>query len=244
MTLHFSPDETEFTSRSIGKDASSAAADLAGSVLMRCPKESSGKTLYRRGVKRSLDVSLALLTAPLVVPLILIMAIVIMIDGHNPFYSQMRVGRHGRIFRMWKLRTMVHDAEARLEDHLSEDPAARLEWDTTQKLKNDPRITLIGRVLRKTSLDELPQLWNVLIGDMSLVGPRPMMSSQRESYTGLSYYNLRPGITGLWQISDRNNCEFVERVRYDNLYDRIVSLRTDLAVIVRTVGVVLRGTGY
>lgn len=187
---------------------------------------------------------MTLLAAPVVVPLVLLMAVLVMIDGHNPFYSQMRVGRHGRIFRMWKLRTMVHDADTLLESHLAEDPAARREWETTQKLKNDPRITLVGRVLRKTSLDELPQLWNVLIGDMSLVGPRPFMSSQRASYTGLSYYNLRPGVTGLWQISDRNESEFIARVRYDNLYDRVVSLRTDATVMIRTIGVVLRGTGY
>ena len=116
---------------------------------------------------------------------------------------------------------MVHNADELLEAYLAENPAAKLEWDATQKLKRDPRITLVGRILRKTSLDELPQLWNVLNGTMSLVGPRPMMLCQRASYSGQSYYNLKPGITGLWQISDRNESEFIARVRYDDVYDRI-----------------------
>ncbi|MEM6421078.1 MAG: sugar transferase, partial [Pseudomonadota bacterium] len=162
----------------------------------------------------------------------------------NPFYRQARLGRHGRVFRIWKLRTMVVDADARLEAYLARNPAARAEWDATQKLKHDPRITIVGRFLRKTSLDELPQLINVLTGQMSLVGPRPMMVNQRHLYDGDSYYHLRPGLTGLWQVSGRNDCRFVDRVRYDNTYAARISFLTDLGVMLRTVGVVLRGTGY
>ena len=102
----------------------------------------------------------------------------------------------------------------------------------------------MGRILRKTSLDELPQLWNVANGAMSLVGPRPMMVDQQAFYPGEAYYALRPGLTGLWQVSDRNDCEFAGRVRFDDQYERTVSLRTDIHVIARTVGVVMRGTGY
>lgn len=206
--------------------------------------DSRSAKVYRNTLKRVLDVCLVVLSAPVTVPLVLFLALIIALDGHNPFYSQMRVGRNGKPFRFWKLRSMVPDADRTLEAYLSQHPAARLEWDATQKLKNDPRITRIGRVLRKLSIDELPQLFNVLNGTMSLVGPRPMMLSQQHLYGGHRYYNLRPGITGLWQVSDRNECDFAGRVFYDDLYDRVLSLRTDLGVLFRTVSVVIRGTGY
>ena len=191
-----------------------------------------------------LDIVFVLMAAPVVLPIVLILALLVARDGAAPFYLQDRVGRAGRVFRIWKLRTMVKDADARLEAHLAADPAARMEWDATQKLKDDPRITRLGRILRKSSLDELPQLWNVLKGDMSLVGPRPMMVSQRPLYGGRSYYALRPGVTGLWQISDRNECDFSARAGFDDIYERSVSLGTDLTVLARTVSVVVRGTGY
>lgn len=199
---------------------------------------------YRRGLKRFLDVALVLLAAPVIVPLVLLMAALVALDGGNPFFSQIRLGRNGRAFRIWKLRSMVTDAESRLKTCLAEDPEARDEWNRTQKLKHDPRITRIGRLLRKTSMDELPQLLNVLTGSMSLVGPRPMMPSQRHLYCGKSYYGLRPGITGLWQISERNETEFVARVLYDDKYNHTLSFWTDLRILARTVAVVLRGTGY
>lgn len=145
---------------------------------------------------------------------------------------------------MWKLRSMVPDAEAKLQAYLDACPKARREWDRSQKLRHDPRITAIGALIRKSSLDELPQLFNVLNGTMSLVGPRPMMLDQTPLYDGTAYYRLRPGITGLWQISARNESEFVARVRYDEVYDRCLSCRNDLGILARTVKVVLRGTGY
>lgn len=200
--------------------------------------------LYRSSVKRALDLFLILVTAPLTVPVIVVLAALVALEGGKPFYTQFRVGRNGKLFRMWKLRSMVQDADTRLAAHLASDPAAQVEWETTQKLKNDPRITRFGRLLRKTSLDELPQLFNVLNGSMSLVGPRPMMVGQQCLYDGRAYYNLRPGITGLWQISDRNDCNFSDRARFDNTYHRDVSLMTDLRILFRTVSVVLRGTGY
>lgn len=199
--------------------------------------------VYRNICKRVLDVVLVLLVLPMVLPLVAVLALLIAVDGHSPFYLQDRVGRGGRVFKLWKLRTMVPDAKAKLEAHLAKDDAARTEWDAYQKLTKDPRITAIGRFLRKSSLDELPQLWNVLKGDMSLVGPRPMMTEQRALYPGQAYFMLRPGLTGMWQVSDRNGSTFAQRADFDAAYERQVSLVTDAKLMVATVGVVLRGTG-
>ena len=200
--------------------------------------------LYRRGVKRALDLIAVTLTAPAVLLVILVLAFTIALDGGRPFYTQSRVGQGARHFRIWKLRSMVVDADARLQIHLERDPAARAEWDETQKLKNDPRVTRLGRLLRRSSLDELPQLWNVLKGDMSLVGPRPMMPSQQVLYPGTAYFALRPGITGLWQVSQRNETSFAERAFFDNDYHRRLSFALDTTVLLATIRVVLRGTGY
>lgn len=200
--------------------------------------------LYRHGVKRALDMMLILLALPFVLPLLLLMALAVMTDGHSPFYRQERVGRNGRAFNLLKIRTMVPDAKAALEDYLARNPEAKAEWDETQKLKCDPRITWAGRLLRKTSLDELPQLWNVIKGDMSIVGPRPMMPEQRALYPGQAYYHLRPGITGAWQVSDRNEGSFAGRAKFDADYYNNLSLATDCSILLRTVAVVVRGTGY
>lgn len=231
MTLHFAPHLADIEDQTQRSKPSGTAS-----------RHESGP--YRDKTKRLLDFTLTLITLPVVVPFVALMALLIALDRHNPFYSQLRVGKNGRTFRIWKLRTMVHNADALLDAYLAENTAARLEWDRTQKLKKDPRITFIGRLLRKTSADELPQLWNVLNGTMSLVGPRPMMVNQKASYCGEGYYRLRPGITGPWQVSDRNECSFTERGRYDDLYDQTVSFRTDIAILLRTVMVVVRGTGY
>ena len=199
---------------------------------------------YKLVGKRLLDISLVLMSLVIVVPVIALMAFLVALDGHSPFYTQERVGRDGRRFRIVKIRTMVHNADALLQEHLAKDTVLRAEWEATQKLKRDVRITRIGRVLRKTSLDELPQLINVLFGSMSLVGPRPMMPSQEALYPGRAYYRLRPGITGFWQISDRNTCDFRDRAKFDNAYEQEMSFKTDIRTLWRTVAVVLRGTGY
>lgn len=204
----------------------------------------TGRGVYRRFFKRMLDVTLILLALPVVIPIVAVAAVLVARDGANPFYTQLRVGKGGRWFWMWKLRSMVHDADDRMASYLDANPEARQEWDSTQKLKNDPRITKIGRFLRKSSLDELPQLWNVLIGDMSLVGPRPMMISQQHLYHGKAYYALRPGITGFWQTAGRNRTTFEARVEYDNAYEEELSFATDLNLLIETVGVIARGTGY
>lgn len=199
---------------------------------------------YRRHVKRALDVTLVLLAALPVLMMVLVLAgLILVTERRNPFFLQDRLGLHGRVFRMWKLRTMVDDAEAVLTRYLESDPAARAEWDRTQKLRHDPRVTWLGGLMRATSLDELPQLWNVLKGDMSLVGPRPMMVSQRDLYPGAEYYLMRPGVTGLWQTSVRNLSSFSERAAYDRAYHQQVSLKTDVGIILKTVKVVASGTG-
>ncbi|KKC38905.1 sugar transferase [Devosia epidermidihirudinis] len=202
-----------------------------------------GAGIYGNGGKRMLDLILVLIGGVVFLPLILILAALVRLDGSSAIYRQPRIGKNGRIFLLWKLRSMVPDADAALERYLASDAAARAEWDRSQKLRHDPRLTRIGATLRRYSLDELPQLWNVLMGDMSLVGPRPMMPSQRTLYPGTAYYDFRPGLTGLWQISARNDCSFADRASYDNLYAQEISLATDLRILACTVSVVLRGTG-
>lgn len=202
--------------------------------------------LYRMGGKVVFDWLFVLASLPVVIPLIGILAILLALDGALPFYRQRRVGRNGKVFQMLKLRTMVPNAEHILQEYLTLHPEARREWDRDQKLRDDPRITRLGRFLRKTSIDELPQLWNVLRGEMSLIGPRPMMVDQQILYPnpGLAYYRLRPGITGLWQVSDRNETSFAERADFDGSYYKDLSLKADLSIFMRTIGVVLRATGY
>ena len=199
---------------------------------------------YRCLGKRVFDVVVVLMSLPFACLVIGGIAACIALSGGAPFYTQDRVGRNGAFYRLWKLRTMVVDADQRLQQHLESDPAARLEWDSTQKLRDDPRVTRIGRFLRAASLDELPQLWNVLRGDMSLIGPRPMMPCQIPLYPGTAYYHLRPGISGSWQVSARNASTFSERAVFDAEYDRKVCLREDLRILAATVRVVLRRTGH
>ncbi len=185
-----------------------------------------------------------LLSAPITVPIVLSLALAIRRDGGKSFYRQDRLGKNGKIFTLWKLRTMVPDAESFLREYLEQNPEAAREWNESQKLRRDPRVTRLGEFMRKHSLDELPQLWNVLKGDMSLVGPRPMLPDQEALYPGHAYYLMRPGLTGLWQISARNDGTFASRADYDDRYEEIKSLRVDLAIMLSTVGVVVRGTGF
>ena len=200
---------------------------------------------YRNAGKRVLDLAIVLASLPFTLPVILIAALALWIEGGGPFYTQQRLGRGASAFSILKLRTMVRDADTVLEDTLASDPAMRAEWDALQKLKNDPRVTRVGAFLRATSLDELPQLWNVLKGEMSIVGPRPMMPTQETMYGDMRAYNaLRPGITGLWQVSARNGNTFRYRNDVDGAYARSVSLRNDLTIMVKTVGVIVRQTGY
>jgi lipopolysaccharide/colanic/teichoic acid biosynthesis glycosyltransferase len=222
--------------------AATMRPDVANSLRIRTIG-ARGTGPYAALAKRALDIALVLLAAPLALLVVALVCPFIMRDGGSPFFAQERVGRGGRVFRMWKLRSMVQDAEARLDAYLDACPERRREWDAFQKLRHDPRITPVGRLIRKTSIDELPQLWNVLCGEMSVVGPRPMMPSQRALYPGAAYYALRPGITGFWQVSVRNESNFAQRAEFDSSYFREMSLATDLRVLLRTVRVVVCGTG-
>ena len=196
--------------------------------------------------KRALDIVGAGLGLVVLAPFFLIVAMMVRADGGPAFFAHQRVGRGGKLFGCLKFRSMVIDSQARLEDLLANDPAARAEWDATRKLKNDPRITRIGRFLRSTSLDELPQLINVLRGEMSLVGPRPVQEAEIDRYYGASaahYMAVRPGITGLWQVSGRSETSYESRVALDVAYVSRPSLLADIAILLRTPVAVLSRRG-
>jgi lipopolysaccharide/colanic/teichoic acid biosynthesis glycosyltransferase len=195
---------------------------------------------------RAFDIVVALFAITLFLPLALVIAVLIAADGPGPvIFRQRRVGRHGTMFPCLKFRTMVVDAQARLDRLLDESEDARLEWERDQKLRRDPRITGIGAVLRKTSLDELPQLLNVLAGHMSIVGPRPIIHSEIDRYGTrfAAYCSVRPGLTGLWQISGRNDVSYEMRVRLDSLYARRRSLGLNVAICFKTVPAMLTSRG-
>lgn len=207
-------------------------------------------TLSERGArfgKLIFDYALVITALPFILPVLLIIGIAIRATSPGPaLYTQKRVGRHGKAIRVYKFRSMYADADVRLKELLARDKAARAEWKKTIKLKNDPRVTRLGAFLRKTSLDELPQLLNVLKGEMSLVGPRPVPEAElRERYKDRSdYYKLvRPGMTGLWQISGRNDVSYEQRVNMDTWYVFNWSLYTDLVILYKTLGVVLKKRG-
>ncbi len=199
-----------------------------------------------RIVKRSLDLAFVLAGGVAALPLVAIVAALIKLTSPGPvFYGQRRYGRGGGPFIAWKFRSMVANASQVLEEHLQSDPSLREEWTLTQKLKRDPRITRFGRLLRHTSLDELPQLWNILIGEMSLVGPRPIIASEIARYGRdfALYKKVRPGLTGMWQVSGRNLLSYEQRIGFDLYYVRNWSIWLDLHILARTVKTVLRGDG-
>lgn len=187
--------------------------------------------------KRGTDVLLAGLVALITLPMICLIILVVRFSGPGPvFYADERIGRRGRRIRIYKFRTMVDDSERVLREYLAENADARKEWDQTKKLRNDPRITRIGQWLRRTSLDELPQIWNVFKGDMSLVGPRPILVEEVEGYGRVFtlYTSVRPGITGLWQVSGRNNTSYRQRVYLAAYYVRNRNLLLDAYIVART----------
>jgi Undecaprenyl-phosphate galactose phosphotransferase WbaP len=197
-------------------------------------------------VKRALDILLVLIASPLLLLLTLAIAVAIRIGSPGPiFFSHRRIRRHGAFFTMWKFRTMCVNSAEVLEEHLASDPIARVEWQRFHKLRNDPRVTPVGRFLRRTSLDELPQLWNVFTGSMSLVGPRPIVAAEVEKYGEYfaDYCLVKPGITGLWQISGRSGVGYAERVQFDRKYARTWSLRGDVIILFKTLGCVLDQDG-
>lgn len=197
-------------------------------------------------LKRAMDVTIAGAMLLVLAPVFLILALIIRADGGAAFFAHRRVGRDGESFGCLKFRSMVVDSQARLDALLASDPAAHAEWEATRKLKNDPRVTKIGRFLRATSLDELPQLINVLRGEMSLVGPRPVIQAELDSYYGaaaMHYMSVRPGITGLWQVSGRSDTSYAQRVALDMAYVSRLSIWQDIRILLRTPVAVLSRRG-
>jgi lipopolysaccharide/colanic/teichoic acid biosynthesis glycosyltransferase len=217
----------------------------AGQLKLASPAALLGQNL-RPAAKRAMDVLGAALLLLLALPAFAAIAFLVRRDGGPVLYAHPRVGRGGQVFGCLKFRSMVVDADRRLAALLEADPAARAEWEATRKLKQDPRITGVGRVLRGTSLDELPQLLNVLRGEMSLVGPRPVQAAELEKHYGAAaahYISVRPGITGPWQISGRNDTTYATRVQLDVAYATRPSLWADLSILLRTPIAVLRRRG-
>ncbi len=209
--------------------------DLGGVLALKIRNNLANP--WQRFLKRSLDLDLGLLFSLVGLPLMLLIAAGIKLESRGPlFYAHSRIGRDGRRFTCWKFRTMVRDAEERLRAYLAQNPEMREEWEANQKLRQDPRVTRVGRFLRKLSLDELPQLWNVLKGDMSLIGPRPIVDGEGRHYQDAFdlYKSVRPGITGLWQVSGRNDVGYNTRVALDSYYVRNWSVWLDLYILART----------
>ena len=195
---------------------------------------------------RALDLIVAAVALILLSPALTLIAAIVALEGRGPiFFRHTRIGQNGRLFTVYKFRSMHVDGDRILADHLRKDERAAAEWNQDHKLKNDPRVTALGSFLRKSSLDELPQLINVLCGDMSIVGPRPIVSAEIPRYGRMfkCYCSVRPGITGIWQVSGRNNVSYRRRVAMDAIYSRRKSLILDLKLIFATVPAVLARRG-
>ena len=197
-------------------------------------------------LKRTVDITASATALLLLSPVFLVTSLAIRKDSDGPaMFTQKRIGKDGKLFEIYKFRTMVPDADKKLFEMLERDEKAREEYKLNKKLKHDPRITKVGNFLRKTSIDELPQLINVLKGDMSLVGPRPYLPREIDDMG--SYYDTiiesKPGITGLWQVSGRSNTTFEERLHFDKEYNEKKSFTYDMGLLVKTVGSVVKGDG-
>lgn len=207
----------------------------------------NGYSILHIPFKRGFDIFFSLAALFLLSPIYAVLALGIKMTSSGPvIYGHERIGRGGKPFKCYKFRTMYPDADERLETILKRDPALKKEWEATFKLKNDPRITPIGKFLRKTSLDELPQFWNVLKGDLSVVGPRAVVQKELETYfkdKAETILSIRPGVTGLWQTSGRNNTTYAERVALDVTYVKNLSLKNDLKLILKTVKEMIASKG-
>jgi Undecaprenyl-phosphate galactose phosphotransferase WbaP len=229
------------------EDSYSYFETVSGTSVWARKREQLPAGLFRyRVVKRCVDISLILLAAPILLVVLGTVAAVVMLSSPGPiFYSHRRIRKNGAFFSMWKFRTMCVNSAEVLEDYLSRHPEARSEWNKTHKLRQDPRITPIGSFLRRYSLDELPQLWNVLTGHMSLVGPRPIVAAEVEKYADSfeCYCRVKPGLTGLWQVSGRSELTYDERVALDCEYVNHWSLSKDVTILLKTASVVLNQDG-
>ena len=197
-------------------------------------------------IKRCLDIGLILFFSPLLIPLFLILIILTKLTSKGPvFYGHKRVGKNGKEFKCWKFRSMCIDADKKLEEILANNPQMREEWEKERKFTNDPRVTKFGKFLRKTSLDELPQLINILVGQMSFVGPRPVTEPELVKYGEYRDYvlSVSPGLSGMWQTSGRSDTEYEERISLDSYYIQNWSIWLDIWILIKTVYVVLKGRG-
>ena len=212
-------------------------------ILLRMNNNLAKRT--SRFLKRTMDIVLSFGLILILSPIFLILYLLIYIDGGKPIYKHPRIGRDGKLFNCFKFRSMVLDSEEILSELLKQDPECKSEWEKEFKLKNDPRVTKIGSFIRRTSLDELPQLFNVLIGQMSLVGPRPITEKELAFYeNNVDYYLMaKPGITGLWQVSGRNDIDYETRVYFDSWYVKNWSLWNDIAILFKTIKVVFKRSG-
>lgn len=223
-----------------------SAEFLAASARWSAPAGAQhSPTSASEWIKRTFDVSMAVAILLAFAPLFLILGAALLSQGRPFLIRHNRVGRGGALFPCFKIRTMVVDSDAVLNAHLANDPAARQEWEASRKLKVDPRVTRLGRVLRKSSVDELPQLLNVIRGEMSLVGPRPIVRAEAVHYGQHieRYHEVRPGLTGLWQVSGRSDTTYGQRVALDCRYVESRSFWTDVGILLMTVPAVLRSKG-
>lgn len=204
-------------------------------------------TVKHLPIKRLFDITFSSIVLLLLAPFYLLIALLIWISSPGKiFYSHERIGRGGIPFRCYKFRTMYADADCRLKDILKSNPLMHQEWEQTQKLQNDPRVTSIGKILRKFSLDELPQFWNVLKGDLSVVGPRPVLQIEVDKHFGskaVKILSVRPGITGIWQVSGRSNTTYAERIVLDERYIDEHDLFFDLLLIAKTIPAIVFSRG-
>jgi Undecaprenyl-phosphate galactose phosphotransferase WbaP len=227
-------------------DSSSAGTEL--NLLSTRFRDEPRRTSFGEAVlKRTFDIISVVVILALFWWVMLIVTVCVKWSSAGPVvYGHLRVGRGGKSFKCYKFRSMVPNAQAVLQELLERDPDARAEWNRDFKLKEDPRITRIGAFIRKTSLDELPQLWNVVVGDMSIVGPRPVVRKELSRYYGKCrrhYLSVRPGLTGLWQVSGRNNMGYEERVALDRQYVQTWNVLMDFLIVMRTVGVIIGRKG-
>ncbi len=239
--LDESPLSESSVSKALGNEFGGAPAVLEGGRPRRRDRSAScipPSTLFRyRVLKRILDIFVVLLGLPVLLPALLIVAAVVRFTSPGPvFFSHRRVCRDGAFFSMWKFRTMCVNSSEVLEQYLAKHPRARAEWNRTHKLRSDPRVTPVGNFLRRYSLDELPQAWNVVMGQMSMVGPRPIVAAEVEKYAEcFDYYcRVKPGVTGLWQVSGRSKLSYEARVKLDCDYVEHWSLFRDVRLMFAT----------
>lgn len=239
----FAHQESSATATSEGVSGRSANYDAG--VVHGSTRGPSGLFTYRV-LKRGLDLFLVLLCSPVLIPIFMVIAAAVRLSSPGPvFFSHRRLRGHGKFFTMWKFRTMCVNSQEVLEEYLASNPEARLEWHRTHKLKDDPRVTGVGAFLRRTSLDELPQLWNVFNGSMTLVGPRPIVAAEVEKYgVGFAAYcKVKPGITGLWQVSGRSGTSYQRRIELDCAYVDNWSFVGDVSILFKTFGTVVKQDG-